>query len=146
MPYSELRIGRYSEPGREYFITTNIYERRPVFTDFQRARKLVNQLRLLEKNCPVNILAWVIMPDHVHLLLALTGEMTLSEVMRRFKGSSSKALNKDLNMKQFWQHSFYDHALRAEEDRRQIARYIVANPLRAGLVENIGDYPHWDSV
>ncbi len=45
-----------------------------------------------------------------------------------------------------WQKSFYNHALRKNEDVRAIARYIVSNPLRAGLVENIGDYPLWDAV
>lgn len=42
--------------------------------------------------------------------------------------------------------SFYDHALREEDDLKGIARYIVANQIRAGLVEKIGDYPHWDAV
>ena len=40
----------------------------------------------------------------------------------------------------------YDHALRKDEDVKKIARYIIANPLRAGLVEKIEDYPYWDAV
>ena len=40
----------------------------------------------------------------------------------------------------------YDRAARKHDDIRRIARYIVANPLRAGLVQNIGDYPHWDCI
>ena len=38
---------------------------------------------------------------------------------------------------------YYDHALRKEENVQNIARYIVANPLRADLVKNVGDYPYW---
>ncbi len=45
-----------------------------------------------------------------------------------------------------WQKGFYDHALRENENVQGIARYIVANPLRAGLVEQVGDYPLWDAV
>lgn len=45
-----------------------------------------------------------------------------------------------------WQRGFFDRAIRREDDLVSIARYIVANPLRAGLVERIGDYAHWDSV
>jgi putative transposase len=45
-----------------------------------------------------------------------------------------------------WQDGYYDRALRKEEDLQQIARYIVANPLRAKLVNKIGDYPLWDAV
>jgi hypothetical protein len=50
------------------------------------------------------------------------------------------------NNQSLWQKSFYDHGLRSEEDLKGIARYIVANPLRAGLVEHIGEYPHWDAI
>jgi REP element-mobilizing transposase RayT len=45
-----------------------------------------------------------------------------------------------------WQNGFHDHALRQEEDLAEVARYIVANPLRAGLVERLGDYPHWHAI
>ena len=45
-----------------------------------------------------------------------------------------------------WQAGYYDHALRIEEDIQTVARYIVANPIRAGLVQKIADYPHWDAV
>jgi REP element-mobilizing transposase RayT len=45
-----------------------------------------------------------------------------------------------------WQEGFHDHALRREEDLRDIARYIVLNPVRAGLVRNIREYPLWDAV
>jgi len=45
-----------------------------------------------------------------------------------------------------WQKGYYDHAVRCDEDLRRLARYMIANPLRAGLVERIGDYPLWDAV
>ena len=45
-----------------------------------------------------------------------------------------------------WQRAFFDHGLRDDEDTAKVARYIVANPLRAGLVTKLGDYPHWDAI
>jgi hypothetical protein len=45
-----------------------------------------------------------------------------------------------------WQKGYHDRALRRDEDLQQAARYIVANPLRAGLVKRLGDYPLWDAV
>ncbi len=45
-----------------------------------------------------------------------------------------------------WQKGFHDRALRREEDLVTVARYVVANPLRAGLVEKLGDYPLWDAI
>ena len=45
-----------------------------------------------------------------------------------------------------WQKGFHDHAIRRDEDIKAVARYIIANPLRAGMVDRIGDYPFWDAV
>jgi putative transposase len=45
-----------------------------------------------------------------------------------------------------WQDGFHDHALRKEEAVIDAARYIVANPLRAGLVGSVKDYSHWDAI
>jgi hypothetical protein len=45
-----------------------------------------------------------------------------------------------------WQKAFYDHALRKDEDVKKMARYIIANPMRQGLVKKIDDYPLWDAI
>ncbi|BAU72594.1 Transposase [Metapseudomonas furukawaii] len=45
-----------------------------------------------------------------------------------------------------WQKGFHDHALRSDEDVKTVARYVVANPLRAGLVERLADYPFWNAI
>ena len=45
-----------------------------------------------------------------------------------------------------WQPNYHDHAVRQDEDMRKMARYIVANPLTANLVERLGDYSLWDAV
>ena len=45
-----------------------------------------------------------------------------------------------------WQQGFHDRALRREDDLVKVARYVVANPLRAGLVRKYGDYPLWDAI
>ena len=146
MSYNDLRKGRFSEPGREYFVTTVVDGRRPVFRDFHTARCLINVLRNLQQVGSVQWLSWVVMPDHFHPLLRLE-ETRLSTVMRRFKGESARRVNRVLSSSgRLWQPGYFDRALRREEDRRAVARYLVANPLRAGIVERIGDYPHWDSI
>ena len=86
-------------------------------------------------------LAYVVMPDHVHWLVRLQPQGSLGEAARRYKALFSLALGEPV-----WQRGFHDHALRDDEDLRAVARYIVANPLRAGLVEDIGAYPHWDAT
>jgi len=86
------------------------------------------------------------MPDHVHWMFALE-ELTLGEVMRRFKTYSAHAVNRvHGNTGAIWQAGFHDHALRHEEDLRAVARYVVGNPVRSGLCRRVGDYPFWDAV
>ncbi|MDT4875531.1 Transposase IS200 like protein [compost metagenome] len=86
------------------------------------------------------------MPDHLHWLVQLKGPIGLSTVIKVFKGRSARQLGLRIAIGgPVWQRGFHDHALRCEEDIRKVARYIVANPLRAGLAERIGDYPFWDA-
>ncbi|MNT62412.1 Transposase IS200 like protein [compost metagenome] len=101
--------------------------------------------RLQEQNL-LHSIAWVLMPDHLHWLLQLNGPVAISTAVKVLKGRSSRQLGHFLPASQpIWQKGFHDHALRREEDIRKVARYIVANPLRTGLVKQIGDYPFWDA-
>jgi REP element-mobilizing transposase RayT len=68
-------------------------------------------------------------------------EGKLSDAVRLLKGRSARAMGHAV-----WQANYFDHAVRKDEDIHRMARYIVANPLRANLVERIGDYPLWDAV
>lgn len=148
MPYDNLRIGRYSETNRIYFVTTVIKNRNErIFNDFSAARLVVNEMRYLHETEKVSSIAWVIMPDHLHWLFQLKEQESLPNVVKSLKARSAQNINKYLNRTgAVWQKAYYDHALRKEEDIKGISRYIVANPLRAGLVKNIGDYPLWDAI
>ena len=91
-------------------------------------------------------LCWVVMPDHIHLLLQL-GEADLGQVVKKLKAQSARRLNHEIGRAgRFWAPGFHDHALRKEEDLKYVARYIVANPLRAGLVKRVASYPYWNAV
>ena len=104
-------------------------------------------MRALHDEEAVDSFAWVVMPDHVHWLFQLGDQLDLSSTIKLFKARSAHRVNRFLHRQgSLWQKAFYDHALRQDEDMRDIARYIVSNPLRAGLVEHIGDYPLWDAV
>ncbi len=147
MPYNDLRRGRWSEPGREYLVTTVALHRRPAFADLYCARIVIREMARLESEGVCAWLAWTLMPDHLHGLVRLEGDTGLSTVMRRLKARSARRIQRHLGVRGgTWQPGFHDRALRKEDQRLDVARYIVANPLRAGLVARIGDYPHWDCV
>ncbi len=104
-------------------------------------------MRHLTHEQEIENLAFVIMPDHLHWLLALRDGAKLSQVMHALKGYSAFRINQSLQRRgPIWQSGYHDRALRRDEDLLAMARYIVANPLRAGLVQKLGDYPLWDAV
>ena len=71
------------------------------------------------------------MPDHFHGLLRLGSQSSLSQVVKQLKGNSARQINLELSQtNSIWQQGFFDRALRKTEDRKDVARYIVANPLR----------------
>lgn len=136
----KLRKGRWSCEGQIYLVTTVTKDRAPVFADLSAARTLIQIIRQDELLGSHQTLCFVVMPDHLHWLLQLQSE-DLTSLVGRVKSISAKRLGRPT-----WQRGFHDHALRQEEDVRNVARYVVANPLRAGLAERIGDYPHWDAI
>ncbi len=137
-----LRRGRVSIGGQIYHVNTATPGRRPVFADWAAGRCVVEALRAGEGVAGTRTLAWCLMPDHLHWLVQL-GTDPLATVVGRMKGRSSR---RAMSAGPLWQRGYYEHAIRAEEDLVQVARYIIANPLRAGLVTRIGDWPLWDCV
>ncbi|MDP2152713.1 MAG: transposase [Methylotenera sp.] len=137
----DLRKGRISLPEQIYHITTTTLNRQPIFNDFLTARKVAITLKQSDTLGFTKTLAFVVMPDHIHWLMQLNENVKLPRVLKNIKSQSAKAIGGNV-----WQAGYYDHAIRKDEDVVNIARYIVANPIRAGLVTKVGDYSHWDAV
>jgi putative transposase len=141
----DLRKGRVSERDHTYLITTVTHQRVPWFHDLRAARALVQVPHSESRHAQT--LAFVVMPDHLHWLMRLAGTASLAAVMQGVKSVSSHRINRLLTHRgPLWQAGFHDHVLRREEDLMATARYVVGNPQRAGLVQSIGDYPHWDAI
>ncbi|OFZ65777.1 MAG: transposase [Betaproteobacteria bacterium RBG_16_56_24] len=136
-----LRKGRVSLPNHAYLATIVTASRKPVFASFGAARVAVGCFHDRDVMRHAQTLAFVVKPDHVHWLFQLEECGSLSATVRLYKAKVSLILQQ-----QIWRRGFHDHALRDDEDLREIARYIIANPLRAGLVKHIGEYPHWDAM
>lgn len=141
-----LRKGRHSQPGGIYLLTSVTQARKPHFRNWQHGRLLVAEFRQAHEAGLCESLAFVVMPDHFHWLITLKEE-SLAALMGRVRSRSAIAVNRANGTgAQLWQRGYHDHALRKEEDLHAIARYVVANPLRAGLVARLGDYPLWDAT
>ena len=144
---SRLRNGRHSAAGQIYLITSVTRARRPVFDHLACARVVVRSLVHADRAGWSRTFAYVLMPDHLHWLFELGEGKTLDGLMCSVNGFTSRALAKNHGVRTpLWQDGYHDRALRESEDVRTVSRYIVANPLRANLCDDIGAYPHWDAV
>ena len=147
MSYKSAIAGRASLSGQIYHVTICTYQRQTFFTCWRTGRLVVHTLKNLEQQRIAKSLAWVIMPDHLHWLVQLGESHSLAATLQLCKGRSARKVNQYLGRKgSLWQKGVMEKAIRKDEDLTQIARYIVANPLRAKLVKKLGDYPLWDAI
>ena len=132
----------YREPGRAYSVTIGTAPRRAVFDDRAFGRACIEELGVIRSRTSARIYAYCLMPDHVHLLIGVpTGEgFSLSELVRHWKSRCYVAWRRSGQREAFWQRGYYDHAIRADEDFRKAAEYILENPVRAGMVGRFQDY------
>ncbi|MEW9571152.1 transposase [Rhodanobacter sp. Si-c] len=141
-----LRVGRCSLPGQVYLLTTVTHQRRPVFVDTELARLAARCIGDAGLWAAGRCLCWVLMPDHWHGLVELGEGDDLARVMQRFKGVLSRRIGQQIRLAgPLWMHGYHDHALRRDEDLAAAARYVIANPVRAGLAACPLDWPYWDA-
>ena len=145
--YSALRRGRTSLVGQAYLITTTTFDRRRLFGDFDRAVRFCRALVQLHAWEHHRLLCWALMPDHFHALVELGPHAELSSLVRDLKANTSRVLRlAEPEIDEVWAAGYHDHAVRDDESLVEVARYVVANPIRAGLASRAGLYPFWDAA
>ena len=145
--HKALRRGRFSQENNMYHVTIVTYQRQPVFSSFETASALARVLNSPAVLKTSSLSAWVIMPDHWHAIVQVGQHDSLSQIVGRIKAISTRVIhNKKLWEGNLWTKAFHDRALRSENELLPLARYIVANPLRAGLVQRAGNYPFWNAA
>jgi putative transposase len=136
------RLDTFDYIGQQrYFLTFCCRDRVAVFTDRQVSEQTLTQFQRTSALECFAILAYCLMPDHVHLLVE---GVSLNSDFKRFAKMAkqrSGGLYARTRHQRLWQAGYYERVLREEDDARDLARYIVNNPLRAGLVESPSDYP-----
>jgi len=129
--HEALRKGRYSVAGASYFLTICIEDQQTGLTDMPVSEKVLAAAK--EACCGWEVRTVVVMPDHVHLLVELHSDQTLSHAFRLLKGRTSVVL-RQVGLK--WQRGYYDHKLRSTDDVFPIFLYIYLNPYRAELLSS----------
>jgi len=144
---AKLRLGRQSLSNQIYHVTTSTHDRAPLLETLQCGRTVVTALAREQTVNGINTLAYVVMPDHLHWLLQLPKHANLSRSVNNVKSLSARDINKTMGTSgPVWQRGFFDRGIRSEEDVVGVARYIVANPIRAGIIGELGQYSLWDAI
>ncbi|ALS95615.1 hypothetical protein ADT26_08715 [Xanthomonas oryzae] len=141
-----LRPRRHALANCCYLRTVTNCQRQRIVDDFQLA---ASACRVFIAALPEDaaLPAWVLMPDHVHWLVQLGNVTPLARVVSCMKTASTRAVNQQRGVPAaVWARAYHDRGLRKEDDLRSVAGDLIANPLRAGLVERVGDSPFWDAI
>jgi putative transposase len=128
-----------------YFLTFCTADRRCVFVEAVAVDRAWLQFLRYSAEEQFDIIVACFMPDHVHLLVE--GRCEASDLRRFVRLSKQGAgfAHRQATAQWLWQPSFFDHVLRDDESTLAVARYILENPLRAGLVTLVTEYPFYRS-
>jgi putative transposase len=139
-----LRHGRISVPWQHYLVTTLCHARERRFAHPDCARQVANVIADPGLWREASLLCWVLMPDHLHLLIGLGKTEPLPKLMQRVKSVAAGIANATQGRRgAVWMPGYHDRCVRSEAMLLPMARYVVANPVRAGLVARVSDYPYW---
>jgi len=126
-----------------YFLTTCTKDKKRLFIDHNLNLEVIDCLLEERERLRFKIFCYCLMPDHFHLLLTPgEGGQTIPRFMGGFKSKSTRACWKHGIEGKVWQGRYYDHILRKEESIKEVAEYILNNPVRKRLVEQWKDYKY----
>jgi putative transposase len=139
------RLRRLLLSGRYFFVTCNLLRTRAMLNedDFEILARVM-QARREEHGFPPT--AWVFLPDHWHAICAPQYPLTISEVVKSIKNSSTTLINRGgAASGELWQGRFFDRTLRTVKEYNEKVEYVHLDPVKAGLVVRAQDW-RWSSV
>jgi putative transposase len=128
-----------SPPGT-YFVTFSTWQRKKLFFVEPYVRLFLKTLYGYRRQGKFLLHAFVLMPEHVHLLLTPASEVTLERAVQLIKGGYSHAFGVEFRRGEVWQRGFTDHRIRDTGDFRNHRDYIHQNPVKRGLVVEPHEY------
>ena len=135
-------LKRFHHTEQSHFVTFCCYHRRPLLSSDVSRRVFESALERVRRRFGLRVYGYVVMPDHVHLLLSETEHETLADALKSLKQGVARRLIG--NAEHFWQKRYYDFNIRNNPQFIEKLRYIHRNPVRAALCERPEDWP-WSS-
>jgi putative transposase len=140
------RIPNHPYTGiQRYFLTICTHNRTEFLRDTETVEMVVDRFLRTSREQRIAIVAYCVMPDHVHLLVdGESDDADLTQFVKLAKQHTGYWFKRKQG-KRLWQKGYYEHVLRDEERTENVVLYIIANPVRKNMVERPLDYPHWGS-
>jgi len=155
------KLKRYYGRGDLHFVTFSCYRRLPLLRTVRARNLFVHALGKIRERYNFLLVGYVVMPEHVHLLISEPAKVTPSVVLKALKQRVSRDLRKrkrrvsdaqlrlpfmsaDAGLSRFWQPRFYDFNVYSRGKKREKLEYMHANPVNRGLVRNPGAWV-WSS-
>jgi len=133
------KLLRYFAPGQFCFITAVTFCRERIL--HQHADLLIRAVRRARMKSPFSVIAWAILPDHFHAVIK-SPRGDADKITQRVKLSFSLQWQRASGRSgPIWQHRYWDHIIRSEEDMKRHVDYIHYNPVKHGLVASPGAWP-----
>jgi putative transposase len=137
------RLTHRTHPGCTYFVTTDTFQKRVIFQVAEVARIVVKRLLACRDQGAFLLHEFVLMPNHLHLLLTPGSNTSLEKAMMLIKGGSSHEIHRVRgNKMEIWHSGFHDSTIRDAADFESRAKYIRMNPVVAKLAEKPEDWIH----
>ena len=133
------RRKRIHKEGATYFITATTRNRRDLFCEKKLAEVLVRQFYHYREGYQYDLHAYVVLPDHYHLLITVDEESDISNIIHSINSYSAYRINEIKGSRRkegIWQRDCWTEVIRNKEMYRQKLAYILANPWKEDLVDH----------
>jgi putative transposase len=163
---NRTEVSRYNLENYCHSVTTKTYRNGTLFRDEAASELLIQVIYEVRAKLGFKLIGFVVMPDHVHLMVVPDKQNTISDVMRHIKGRFSRRLNelgRGMNSPDYevpkhragnlsrptskvWQESFYDHVIRNRKEFDERLNYVHNNPVKAKFVEKPEEYQYFSAT
>ena len=129
------KLRRQYVEGQTYHTISVTHNRQPLFSSDRAAQVVVDAISHIRSTEKAYVLAYAVMPDHLHLLLVPRLGHNVSTIMHSIKSYSARQIQRSTGYKgAVWQTSFLDRIIMGDAHLSTTLQYIVQNPVTAGLV------------
>ena len=139
------RVHHWQEDWASYHVTTRTVDKAFHLVDEKDKRIVICALDFYQRRGEFDLFGYVVMGNHVHLVLQPSPGRRLADVMRDFKKWTSRCNAAKAPGQPLWERRYDDNLIRTPEEMLAVLAYIHSNPVRAGIVEDPSDYP-WSSA